>query len=73
MENDMNKSDGHQMRSGELYASFLWHTFMFLMLFCSNSAHCSEIQLVCDGPTNERTDGRTDRPTDGQTDGYTLL
>ena len=34
------------------------------MLFCSNSAHFSEIQLVCDG----RTDGPTDRPTDGPTD-----
>ena len=33
------------------------------MLFCSNSAHFSEIQLVCDG--------RTDRPTDGLTDGRT--
>ena len=33
-----------------------WHTFLFLMQFCSNSAHFSEIKLVCDG----RTDGRTD-------------
>ena len=29
----------------------------------------SEIQLVCDRPT----DGPTDRPTDGRTDGHTLL
>ena len=34
--------------------SFKWLSFMFPMLFCSNSA------LVCDG----RTDRRTDRPTD---------
>ena len=33
------------------------------MLFCSISAHFSEIQLVCDR--------RTDRPTDGRTDGRT--
>ena len=32
---------------------------MFLMLFCSNSAHFSEIQLVCDPPT----EGRTDTPS----------
>ena len=41
-------------------SSFKWHTFLFLMLFCSNLAHFSEIQLVCDG----RTDGPTDGPTD---------
>ena len=46
-------------------SSFKWHTFLFLMLFCSISAHFSEIQLVCDG--------RTDRPTDRRTDGHTLL
>ena len=37
---------------------------MFLMLFCSNSVHFSEILLVCDG----QTDGQTDEPTDGPTD-----
>ena len=31
----------HQMRSG------LRHSFILPMLFCSNSAHLSEIQLVC--------------------------
>ena len=46
-------------------SSFKLHTFLFLMLFCSNSAHFSEIQLVCDG--------RTDRRTDRRTDGHTLL
>ena len=43
---------------GELPTYFLLFMFMFLMLFCSNSArnsHFSWIQL-CDG----RTDGRTD-------------
>ena len=45
-------------------SSSRWHTFLFLMLFCSNSPHFLEIQLVCDGPTNRRTDGRTDGPTD---------
>ena len=51
--------------SGELpaYLSFKWHTFLFLMLFCSNSAYFSEIQLVCDGPTDGRTDGRTVTPS----------
>ena len=39
--------------------SFKWHSLMFLTLFCSKSAHFSEIQLVCDG--------WTDRPTAGQT------
>ena len=39
--------------------SFKWHCFMFLTLFCSKSAHFSEIQLVCDG----RTDRRTDTPS----------
>ena len=48
--------------------SFKWHSFMFLTLFCSKSAHFSEIQLVCDGRTDRRTDGRTDRRTDGRTD-----
>ena len=28
---------------------------MSLMLFCSNLAHFSEIQLMCDGPTDSRT------------------
>ena len=39
------------------------------MLFCSNSAHFSEIQLVCD----RRTDRRTDRPTDADRDARTHL
>ena len=34
------------------------------MLFCSNSAHFSEIQLVCDTWTDGRKDGRTDGRTD---------
>ena len=51
----------------ELY--FWLHSFMFLMLFCSNSVHFLEIQLVCHG----RTDRRTDGPTDGRTDRHTLL
>ena len=41
----------------ELY--FKWHTFLFLMLFCSNLAYFTEIELVCDGRTDRRTDGRT--------------
>ena len=45
-------------------SSFKWVTFLFLMLFCSISAHFSEIQLVCDRPTDGPTDGRTDGPTD---------
>ena len=49
-------------------SSFKWHTFLFLMLFCSNLAHFTEIQLVCDGPTDRRTDRRTNGPTDGRTD-----
>ena len=27
------------------------HSFMFLVLFCSSSAHFAQIQLVCDGRT----------------------
>ena len=42
------------------------------MLFCSNSAHYSEIQLVCDGRTDGWMDGRTDGRTNGWTDGWTL-
>ena len=45
-------------------SSFKWHSFMFLMLFCSNSAHFSEIQLVCDLQTDGRTDGWRVRRTD---------
>ena len=41
---------------------------MFLMLFCTDVAHFSEIQLVCDGWTDKQTDGPTDRRTDGQMD-----
>ena len=44
--------------------SFVWHGFMFPMLFCSNSARksrFSEIQYVCDGPMDRRTDGQNDR------------
>ena len=33
------------------------------MLFCLNSAHFSEIQLVCDGRTDGPTDRRTDTPS----------
>ena len=44
-------------------SSFKWRTFMFPMLFCSNSVHFSEIQLVCDGPTDGPTDGRTETPS----------
>ena len=40
-------------------SSSKWHTFLFLMLFCSNLAYFSKIQLVCDGPTDRRTDGHT--------------
>ena len=36
-------------------SSFKQHTFLFLMLFSSNSTHFSEIQLVCDGPTDGGT------------------
>ena len=32
------------------------------MLFCSNSAPFSEIQFMCDGWTDRRTDGPTDIP-----------
>ena len=61
---------GHQMRSGDppAYLSlncFKWHTFLFLMLYCLNSAQFSENQPVCDGPIDRRTDRRTD--------GHTLL
>ena len=38
-------------------SSFEWHTFLFLVLFCSNSAYFSEFNLCV-------TDGRTDRRTD---------
>ena len=46
------------MRSGDLpeYLSPNCHSFIFLVLFCTNFAHFSEIQLECDG----RTDGQTD-------------
>ena len=46
-------------------SSFKWHTFLFLMLYCLNSAQFSENQPVCDGPIDRRTDRRTD--------GHTLL
>ena len=52
-------------------SSFKWHTFLFLMLFCSNSAHFLEVQLVCDRRTDGRTDGPTNGPTDRPTDGPT--
>ena len=61
---------GQQMRSTRVLvfeSSFKWHTFLYLMLFHSNSAHFSDIQLVCD----RRTDGPKDGPTDGPTDGRT--
>ena len=38
-------------------SSFKWRTSLFLMLFCSISAHFSKIQLVySDGQTDQRTD-----------------
>ena len=43
--------------------SVYWHSFVFLMLFCSNSTLFLEIQLVCDRPIDGRTDRRTDGPT----------
>ena len=60
------------MRSGGLPAylslnRLLNGSFMFPMLYCSNSTHFPEIQLVCDAPTDGRTDRRNDGPTDGQT------
>ena len=59
----MNKSDGGQTSDAFWLIArvlvpespFKWHSFMFPMLFCSNSVHFSEIQLVCNG----RTDGPT--------------
>ena len=36
--------------------SFKSHSLTFLVLFCSNLAHFSEIQLACDRPTDRRTD-----------------
>ena len=51
--------------------NFLWHILLslnFLMLFCSNSAHFSKIQLCV---TYGQTDGRTNRWTDGGT--YPLI
>ena len=52
--------------------TFRWRSIMFLVLFCFISVEISEIQLVCDrptdGPTDRRTDGRTDGPTDRRTD-----
>ena len=62
------------MRSGDLPAllvsklSFKRHRFMSQVLFSSNSTHFSEIQLVCDGPTDQRTDERTDEWTDKPSD-----
>ena len=41
---------------------------MFLILFCSNSAHFSEIQLDCDWRTDRRTNRQTDCRTNRQTD-----
>ena len=50
---------------------------MYLMIFCSNSAHFSETQLLCDLPTHGLKNGhmkrRTDGPTHEQTDGQTHL
>merc|ERR1712002_1055252 len=42
-------------------------SIMFLVVFCSvlvKILDFSEIQLVCDGPTDRQTDGRTDGQTD---------
>ena len=56
---------GQQMRSRPtarvlaFESSFRWHSVLFLTLFCSILAHISEIQLVCDGRTDRRTDRRT--------------
>ena len=47
--------------------TFRWRSIMFLVLFCFISVEISEIQLVCDG----RTDGRTDIPS--YRDARTLL
>ena len=62
------------MRSGELLTcselAFLWYSFMFLVLFCSNSAVRSDfsvIQLMCDEPADRQMDGRMDGRTDGRT------
>ena len=68
-------SDWVHMRSGDLLAylfelSLQWHSFMYSMLFCSDSAqtyHFSEIQFVCDGRTVRRRGGRTDGWTEGRT------
>ena len=43
--------------------SFEWDRFMFLVLFCSNSAPFLEVQRVYDRPTDRRTVGRTERRT----------
>ena len=43
--------------------TFRWRSIMFLVLFCFISVEISEIQLVCDQPT----DGRMDRRTVGHT------
>ena len=43
------------------------------MLFCSNLAHISEIQLLCDGPTDRRTDRRTNEQTHSYRDARTHL
>ena len=37
-------------------SSFKWQSFMLLVLFWSYSAYFSDIQLVCDGLTDARTD-----------------
>jgi len=44
--------------------SFRWRSIMSLVLYCFISVEISDIQLVCDRPTDGRTDGRTDRRTD---------
>ena len=62
-----NKSDRVQTsdalwRSGRLIVpelSFIWRSSMFLMQFCPNSGYFAKLQLVCDGPTNEKTVGET--------------
>ena len=41
---------------------------MFPMLFCLNSAHFLENQLVCDEQTDRQMGGPMDQWTDGQTD-----
>ena len=68
----MNKCDRVQTSDGfwrsvrvlVIESSFRQHSFMSLVLFCSNSAQFSKIKLLCNGRMDGRTDRRTDRRTD---------